>query len=69
MEQYITRREASKQLNVDYDTLYNMVNNNEIETIIIGKQFYNVNKYLREKELNNNVKRRKICYCPTFKSS
>jgi putative resolvase len=64
MEGFITRREASKQLNIHYNTLYNMASKNEIETIKIGKQqFYNVKKYLKEKGLNSKVLRRKICYC------
>ena len=61
---FMTRRNASRELNIHYNTLYNMASNNEIETIIIGKQqFYNVKKYLKEKGLNSNVIRRKICYC------
>jgi hypothetical protein len=42
-----------------------MANNNEIETIIVGKhKLYNLNKYLRENKIPiNSNKKNNICYC------
>ena len=60
---YKTRREALKILGIHYHTLYKLAKNNEIEAIKIGeRQLYNIDKYLKEKQIEKNEKRR-ICYC------
>lgn len=60
---YKTRREALKILGIHYHTLYKLAKNNEIEAIKIGeRQLYNIDKYLKDKQVEKNEKRR-ICYC------
>ena len=66
MDNYKTRSESCEILGIHYKTLYKLAENKEIETIIIGKQqLYNVKKYLELKglNLNENIIRRRICYC------
>lgn len=63
MNNYVTRKEASEQLGVHYQTLYRMVEREEIESVRIGKQLmYNIDKFLKDKKIEKNNKRR-ICYC------
>lgn len=60
---YKTRREALKILGIHYHTLYKLAKNNEIEAIKIGeRQLYNIDKYLKDKQVEKNEKRQ-ICYC------
>lgn len=62
--QYKTRKETLKLLGVHYHTLYKMARNGEIEsTKIGGNRMYNVTKYLKEKNMNSLLNKRKICYC------
>lgn len=65
MDEYLPRKEATKELKIHFNTLYKLAENKEIDTIIIGKQqMYNVKKYLESKGLIKNITtRRKICYC------
>ena len=61
--EYVKRKEALKTLGITYPTLYKMAENNEIDTIIVGSNMvYNVNKYLREKNIIKK-ERMKYCYC------
>lgn len=62
----MSRKEASAKLGIHYHTLYALAERKEIETVIVGKQqMYNVDKYLKEKGIENEGKkeRREICYC------
>jgi len=64
MSKYLSRKEASDKLGVHYHTLYAMAERKEIEAIQIGKrQVYNVDKYLNQKGVIDESKRKKICYC------
>ncbi len=61
--EYVKRKEVLKTLNISYPTLYKMAEKKQIDTIIVGQQImYNLNKYLRERDINKNIKE-KICYC------
>ena len=61
--EYVKRKEALEILGICYKTLYKMANNKEIDTIKIGENtLYNVNKYLRERNISSK-ERVKICYC------
>jgi len=58
--EYVKRKEVLKILKISYQTLYKMANNNEIETIIVGKhKLYNLNKYLRENKILINSDKKK----------
>jgi len=61
---YIPRREVLKVLNIHYQTLYRMVQRGEIEVIKTGyKQLYNLEKYLKDKNITDEETKKKICYC------
>jgi len=62
---YLTRKDASAKLGIHFNTLYKLSENNEIETIKIGEQKrYNIDKYLKSKDIKNISQiRRRICYC------
>lgn len=61
--EYVKRKEALEILGICYKTLYKMANNKKIDTIKIGENtLYNVNKYLRERNILSK-ERVKICYC------
>jgi len=61
--EYVKRKEVLSTLNISYPTLYKMAENKEIDTIKIGSHMmYNLNKYLREKNIGKKNKV-KICYC------
>ena len=63
MDHFIPRRKVLEVLKVHYKTLYKMAANNQIDTVKMGtRTLYNLNKYLRDQNINANVKR-KICYC------
>lgn len=64
MENYKTRKEACKMLGIHYVTLYKLAEKKEIESIKIGeRQLYNVNKYLKQIKAEDEIKKKKICYC------
>ena len=64
MENYKTRKEACEMLGIHYVTLYRLAERKEIESIKIGeRQLYNVNKYLKKIKAEDEIKKRKICYC------
>ena len=65
MDKLVPRREVLKVLNVHYQTLRNMVERGDIDTVSMGnKKLYNLDKYLRVNGVTNRGKiRRKICYC------
>ena len=61
--EFVKRKEVLKILGICYKTLYKMAENNEIESIKVGNNtLYNINKYLRGKNITKNNKL-KICYC------
>jgi len=61
--EFVKRKEALEILGICYKTLYKLADNNEIDTIKIGNNMlYNVNKYLRDRNVLNK-ERIKICYC------
>ena len=60
---YKKRKEVLQTLGITYPTLYKMAEREEIDAIKIGgHQYYNLNKYLKEKNINKEGKK-KICYC------
>ena len=60
---YVPRRKVLKALGIHYHTFYNLVNENKIESIKIGKNsVYNLEKYIKENNISIKEKR-KICYC------
>ena len=60
---YKTRKDTCEALGIHYLTLYKMAENGEIDTAKIGqRQLYNVDKYIREKQIEK-VDKKKICYC------
>ena len=64
MENFLTRKKACEELKIHFHTLYRLAENNEIETIQIGKQtMYNVKEYLAKKGLYKNSNKKNICYC------
>ena len=62
---YVSRRELIKALNIHYHTVYNLVKNNKIETIKVGKTSkYNLDKYITDnKIIIDKTVKKKICYC------
>lgn len=61
--EYVKRKEAMQILGISYVTLYKIAENKEIDTLKIGHNtLYNVNKYLREKNISKKDKI-KVCYC------
>jgi predicted site-specific integrase-resolvase len=62
---YVSRRELIKALNIHYHTVYNLVKNNKIETIKVGKTSkYNLDKYITDnKIIIDKTVKNKICYC------
>jgi excisionase family DNA binding protein len=65
MEGYLSRKETSKALKLHYHTIYKLAENKEIETIKIGtRQYYNVDKYLKDKGIFKKAANKKyLCYC------
>jgi putative resolvase len=60
---YVPRRKVLNALGIHYHTFYNLVNENKIESIKIGKNsVYNLEKYIKENNISIKQKR-KICYC------
>ena len=64
MDKYVKRSEVLKIIKVHYQTLYNMEKRGEIEVVRSegGHRLYNLNKYLRDNNMNNDFKEN-ICYC------
>lgn len=63
MDKFVSRKEVLKVLGIHYHTLYRLIERNEIEYIDMGNKFlFNLDKYLRDKGVNNKIKK-KICYC------
>ncbi len=64
MDKLIPRREVLKVLKVHYHTLNAMAERGEIEMVRIGKvRFFNLDKYLRDKGVIVNNKKKQLCYC------
>jgi putative resolvase len=66
MDKYISRKELVKTLGIHYQTVYNMIDRGDIETIKVGKKnMYNLDKYLRDQGVESKkiANRRNICYC------
>lgn len=60
--EYVKRHIALKKLGICNKTLYKMAKYGKIDTIIVNKQMlYNVNKYIRNKQIT--CTKEKICYC------
>lgn len=65
-DKYVSRRELVEKLGIHYQTVYNLVKNNKIETLKVGKiSKYNLKKYLEDNKvkIEKEDKRQKICYC------
>jgi putative resolvase len=62
---YVSRKELIKTLDIHYHTVYNLVKNNKIETIKIGNiSKYNLGKYIADNKITiNKTTKKKICYC------
>jgi hypothetical protein len=57
--EFVKRAETLKTLGICYQTLYKMADRKEIDTIKVGENtLYNVNKYLREKNVLYSCKTR-----------
>ncbi len=64
MENYVSRAEACETLGIHYVTLYKLAEKKDIETIKVGtRQLYNVKKYLKKLKVEDETKKKKICYC------
>jgi predicted site-specific integrase-resolvase len=69
MVKLVPRREVLKVLGICYKTLYKMAENNEIESIKVGKMtMYNLEKYINDKKISDTStvpkeERLSICYC------
>ena len=66
MEGYLSRKETCKALKLHYHTIYKLAESNELETIKIGtRQYYNVDKYLKDKGIykKNATNKKYLCYC------
>jgi excisionase family DNA binding protein len=62
---YVSRKELIKTLNIHYQTVYNLIKNNKIETIKVGNiRKYNLQKYIEDNKIiiDRNIKKY-ICYC------
>jgi predicted site-specific integrase-resolvase len=63
MSNFVSRRIVLETLNIHYNTLQNLVKRKEIEYVKIGrKRSYNLNKYIRDNNIQIN-KKENICYC------
>lgn len=66
-KEFITPKEASKILNVHYQTLYNYEKKGLIQTLRTpgGKRLYNVKDYLKNQKVDMELSKKKIniCYC------
>jgi len=65
MEQFLTPKEASKELKVCQQTLKKWEKEKIIEVMRTpgGKRMYNVEKYLIDNNIVKKKEKRKICYC------
>jgi putative resolvase len=63
MSNFVSRKIVLETLNIHYNTLQNLVKRKEIEYVKIGrKRSYNLNKYIRDNNIQIN-KKENICYC------
>jgi predicted site-specific integrase-resolvase len=63
MSNFVSRKIVLETLNIHYNTLQNLVKRKEIEYVIVGrKRSYNLNKYIRDNNIQIN-KKENICYC------
>lgn len=61
--EFVKRGEACKKLGINWQTLYKLGDNKEIDSVKIGGHtVYNVDKYLREKMVLHK-ERVRVCYC------
>lgn len=64
MDRLVPRKEVLDKLKIHFNTLRTMVDRKEIDSIKLGnKRLYNLDKFYRQNGINNNVIKRKICYC------
>ena len=62
-ETYVSRKKVLEVLGIHYQTIYNLVKQNKIETIKVGRiSKYNLDKYLKDNAIIIKQKK-KICYC------
>ena len=60
---YVPRKKVLETLGIHYQTLYNLVRRNEIESVKVGRiNVYNLDKYIKDNNILIN-KKEKICYC------
>ena len=60
---YVSRKKVLEVLGIHYQTIYNLVKRNELETIKVGKiNKYNLEKYIKDTKILIK-KKRQICYC------
>ncbi len=65
MPKYVRRKEVLEVLKVHYQTLYRMEEKGliDVKRTNGGHRLYNLEKYLRENNLNDNKEKINICYC------
>jgi len=62
--EFVKRKEACEKLGIHYKTLLSIAERGEIKIVKIGKQqLYNVEEYMKTKEMKVEKMKRKICYC------
>lgn len=64
-DEFVSRREVTKQLGIHFHTVHAMARRGDIETIKVGtRKKYNVRKYLRDNNIESMLNRgQSICYC------
>ena len=65
MPKYVRRKEVLSILKVHHQTLYRMEEKGliDVKRTNGGHRLYNLEKYLRENNLNDNIEKINICYC------
>jgi len=65
MPKYVRRKDVLGVLKIHYQTLYRMENKGliDVKRTNGGHRLYNLDKYLRENNLNDNKEKTNICYC------
>ena len=65
MPKYVRRKEVLEVLKVHYQTLYRMENKGliDVKRTDGGHRLYNLDKYLRDNNMDNNKEKINVCYC------
>ena len=65
MPKYVRRKEVLEVLKVHYQTLYRMENKGliDVKRTDGGHRLYNLDKYLRENNMDNIIEKINVCYC------